>query len=381
MLLFARPTFMKLYSFLPLSFSILAAEVGAEGFVVSSLEQYSFQVGPDDLELRSYDGFDDIDGFDDVTGLTLSINGGTPEAIPFSTFYEAFKRGKNYDTLEEMLAERPIGATYTHTLSGTPSGSVTIASPNLPYAQGIPVDPVFTVSGATGVWVIGPNGVGKYYFNPDSVTDELTVTMNAYSAPTQGGHSVYGVFVNDITTEFENVGEYSSDLVADGEESPVPEQLVLTFTKDDPVNGGDGDPSTFGFSSGTRFEIEGEHVNIFGLSDSGLGQDVALKAFVYQTVTAFELLAVWPPASEFPIATDVEVDSVAMEGGEFMLNWRTTPDDAAVNVYKGTDLGNLGSWERVPAAIRRGSWADQSPPDGRGFYMVVPAASPWPPGS
>ena len=90
---------------------------GQGGFIASSLEQYNYQVGPGQLVLKSYDGFDEIteEFYPNVTGLSLSINGGTAENIPYDGFYGTYKRGKNYETLADMLAERPIGSTYTHT--------------------------------------------------------------------------------------------------------------------------------------------------------------------------------------------------------------------------------------------------------------------------
>ena len=352
------------------------APVLGQGFIVSSLEQYNYQVGDATVNLRSYDGFDEIDGFEDVTGLSLSINGQSPENIPFDTFYDAFKRGINYDTLNSMLAERPINATYTHNLTGSPSGSVTITAPGIPYANARPVNPIFTVSGVTGTWVIGPEGEGRFYFDP-TTTNSFTVTMNAYAATTQGSHYAYAAFVSDITNGFESIDAYSSDIVEAGEASPVPNQLTFTFTKGLGLDAGDAAPSTYGFGAGTRFEIEGEHVNIFGLSDAGLGEGIAFKAFVYQTVTAFQLVAVADPLSDFPIATEVEVIHTSSGANAFTLTWQTTPADAPVDVYRS---GNLVSWGNPVSEINlSGTYTEAIAPGSKGFFVVVPSGSLYPP--
>lgn len=347
-----------------------------EGFVTSSLEKYSLQVNESTLALRTYDGFDEIDGFDSVTGLSLSINGQPSENIPYDPFFEAFKRGVFYDTLDEMLAERPIDGDYTHTLTGTPSGSVTITAPNFPYADAIPVDPFFSFSGVSGTWAVGENGTGRLYFDP-ATTNTITITMNSYSATTQGGHHAYAVFVNEITNGFEFIDEYSSDLVVDGETPPVPANLAITFTKGLGADGDDDDPTTFGFKAGSRFELEGEHVNIFGLSDAGLGPDVGLKAFVFQTVTAFELIADPDPLADFPTATDIEVTGVTTREGSVVVGWQTTPADAAVDIYRSSDLVSWGS--PVSSINASGSYSEPIVPGSRGFFVAVPSGDPYPP--
>jgi hypothetical protein len=351
-----------------------------QGFVASSLEQYNYQVGDNQITLKSYDGFDDVDGFDNITGLSLSINGGTAENIPYDSFYEAFKRGRNYDTLAEMLAERPINGTYTHNLTGTPSGSVTITAPNVPYADGIPVNPVFTITGVSGKWGRDPNGVGRFFFDPATVTS-FTVSMNAYNASTQGGHYVYAVYVADITSGFNYLAEYSSDLVVDGETPPVPANLTLTFTKGLPLDGGDSDPSTFGFTDGTRFEIEGEHVNIFGLQDAGLGEG-SMKAFPYQTVTAFNIEADANPTASMPTATSIAIIDQAIGKPDnvtntFFMDWETTSVDAPVDVYRSVDLTNWGS--PVSELNQSGAYSEPITLDSRAFFVVVPAGTRYPP--
>ncbi len=350
--------------------------LSGQGLVVSSLEQYNFQIADNQITLRSYDGFDEIDGFENVTGLALSINGGAPENIPFDSFYGAFKRADNYETLQEMLAERPTDATYTHHLTGNPSGSVSITAPDVSYANGIPVNPVFTITGASGIWGRGPDGIGRFYFDPDS-TNSFIVSMNAYSVNTQGAHYASAVFVADISSGFNKIDEYSSDLIIAGETAPVPANLTLTFTKGLPLDAGDDDPTTFGFSAGSQFELEGEHVNIFGLSDAGLGPNIGLKAFVYQTVTAFQIVANADPVSLFPAATGIDIIKASPSAGMFTLNWESEPVNAPVDVYRSVDLV---SWGRPVSRINQaGGYAEPIVPGSKAFFVVVPAGTPYPP--
>ena len=350
-----------------------ASPLLGQGFVTSSLEQYNYQVGPNQLVVNTYDAFDEIsEDFTDVDSLAVSVNGGTADNIPFDPFYGTFKRAKNYDTLPEMLAERPINGTYVHTLTGTPSGAVTINAPNVPYLDGVPNHPVFTIAGVTGTWGRGANGVGRFFFDPDSVTS-FTVTMNAYNATTQGGHYVYAIYVADITAGFNYIEEYSSDLVVNGETPPVPANLTLTFTKGLPLDAGDSDPTTFGFNDGTRFEIEGEHVNIFGLSDAGLGTDVGLKAFPYQTVTAFNIEADANPEASMPVATSIAVTDKAIGAQDgvtdrFFLDWETSPEDSTVDVYRSEDLSN---WSLV-STLNQASTYSEPLTSSKAFFTVVP---------
>lgn len=344
---------------------------GQDGFFASSLEKYNYQVGDNQITLRSYDGFDDIDGFDEVTALSLSINGETAANIPYDPNYEAFKRGIKYNTLEEMLADRPIDGSYTHTLTGTPSGSVTITAPNVPYADGVPVNPIFTITGVTGTWGQGNSGQGIFYFNP-ATTTSFTVSMNAHSANTQGGHYAYGVFLRGSRIN----GEYSSGLVTNNESPPVPLNLTLTFTKGLDPDAGDEDPTTFGFDEDVRFEIEGEHMNIFGLSDAEIeGDVVGQKAFVYRAVTSFVIMAAASP--DHPVARSIEITEISTAANTFTLNWQTDPADAHVDVYRSEDLESWGF--PVSRGNHSGSYSEPITPDSKGFFVVVPTDARYPP--
>ncbi|MBC8039723.1 MAG: hypothetical protein H7Y06_04205 [Opitutaceae bacterium] len=263
------------------------------GGVFSSLEQYNYQVGDSTLALRSYDAFDELDDLPGVTSLTVAVNGGSAETIsPNPEYGNTFKRRQSWSTLNDMLAVRPIGATYTHTLGGTPSGVVSITAPNIPYEQAAPINPMFTITGATGTWGTGGNGQGIFYFNPASVNESFTVTMNTYAlreGGTQGGHFAYGLFVAHLNNGFNPIDELHSDLRDAGD--PI-NQFTLTFYKNRGIDGDDANAATYGFSAGTSFELEGEFVNIFDLNNAGTGAlEAHDKAFIYQTVTSLVLIA------------------------------------------------------------------------------------------
>ena len=262
------------------------------GGVFSSLEQYNHQTGDSELTLRSYDAFDELDGLPGVTSYTVAVNDDDPQTIDPNPEYDFdFKRRQSWDNLEDMLAARPIGATYTHELFGSPNGEVVIESPDVHYDDAIPVDPIFTISGATGDWAIDDEGHGIFYFDPTDVT-ELTITLNPYSlragaSGTPGEYLLSALFVAYLNEGFDAIDAVDTDLLEPGD--PL-DPLSITFTKGLPLDGGDGDPTTYGFSPGDWFELEGEHVNIFGLGEADGFEDV-YQGFVYQNVTSMVLAA------------------------------------------------------------------------------------------
>lgn len=277
--------------------------------VFSSLEQYNYQVGDATLALRSYDGFDDYSGPVDsngvsgVSGLTLSINGGPIETILYDPEREAFKRRKSWTSLEDMIAARPVDGAYTHTLSGAPSGPVTITAPGHAYADAIPANPLFTISGVNGTWSLGEGGAGIFTFDPRGVPS-FTITMNAYSDSLrpgfqQGDHYAYGMYVWGEVPDEDGLpfidSNYSSGLLASNVAEKV---LSITFYNGLPLDAGDGDPSTFGFSPGSSFEIEGELVNIFNFHTALVEGMPIENAFIYMTVTSLTLQAAPIPEPE-----------------------------------------------------------------------------------
>ena len=64
-----------------------------------------------------------------------------------------------------------------------------------------------SLNGVTGTWGRGTNGIGRFFFDPDSVTT-FTVEMNAYSANVEGDHYVYAVYVADISSGFNAISRF-----------------------------------------------------------------------------------------------------------------------------------------------------------------------------
>lgn len=269
-----------------LLFILTAATASAQG-VFSSVEQFNYQIGAETTALRDYEGFDELSDLPGVTGYTFSVNGSAPETITANPEFDgAFKRRLSYATLPEMLAARPVDGTYVHTLTGDPEEVVTITGPGILYETAIPVDPRFTFTGVSGVWTQDAEGMGVFNFDPTGITS-FTLTMNLFSASLIGDAFVSGISVAEIDGAFIAIDDVSSDIQLNGEAAT---QLSITFTQGLPVDGGDADPSTYGFELGSLFEIEGEFVNVFFEDGYGLDDDL-LAAFVYQNVTGFKIQA------------------------------------------------------------------------------------------
>ncbi|WP_083912965.1 PEP-CTERM sorting domain-containing protein [Rubritalea marina] len=301
---------------------LCSASTVSVGFF-SSVETYSYQTDESSSTIVSYDGFDDVSGpmdgeSDAFTGewipggeseyYGVKINGGVVDEIPYSTQYELWKRGHNYDTEAEMLAVRPVDATYTHVLhlkdedAGSPNFvdlEVDITAPDVAFNTALPANPTFSINGVDGVWSTGHDGIGVFTFDPTSVS-EFTVTMSLYNTTHQGTNYVYAATVGTIDGAYESVDQESSGILdvdpGDiGEALAEVNQITLTFTKGLAVNGGDTDATTYGFGNDSAFELEGEFVNAWIEDDAtaatALDVDEVTKGFVYQTVTSFQLRA------------------------------------------------------------------------------------------
>lgn len=270
----------------------------AEGFVASSSERFNLQVGESEVQLRSYDAFDELDDLAGVQSYSVSVNGGSFENIePNPDFGGAYKRKQSFSTLNELEAVRPQGGTYVHRIEiDNNFTDVTIQAPNVDYLSAIPINPIFTFSGVTGVWApnpYSPDGGSAFYFDPTGVTS-FTVTMNAY-ALLAGDSGVAGEhFVSELLMRLDS-GDPDSDFEAVGlgfhEQGDPTSELTLTFTQGVPPDGGEGSGDLeFGFSAGDSYEFEGEFVNIFGLAESDALDDV-YHAFIFQTVTNMTFVA------------------------------------------------------------------------------------------
>lgn len=280
-----------------LAFLLLPSLSLAEGFVVSSSERFNLQVGDAELQLRSYDAFDEIDDVNGVQSYSVNVGGEGFENIdPNPRFDYAFKRKQSFDTQAEMEAVRPQGGTYVHRLDfGNDNVTdITIVAPDITYDSAIPINPLFTISGVSGDWApnpYSPDGGYAFYFDPVGVTS-FTVTMNAYALLAgidgiQGDHFVTALF---ISYWGEETGEFEINEGLQDSGTPTGE-IVMTFTQGAPANGGAGSGDLeFGFSAGDSFEFEGEFVNIFDLTESTELDDV-FYAYVYQTVTTMNFFA------------------------------------------------------------------------------------------
>lgn len=260
------------------------------GYVVSSLEQYNYQTGSSASIVRSYDAFDELDDIPGVTGLTVQVNTGPVEHIAFDPFYNAYKRRQSWDSVAEMISARPEDAMIVHTLQGSPAGSVSILAPGIPYVDAVPVNPLFEIIGVNGYWTYDARGVGTFNFQVGAV-DSFTIRLNTYAAGTAGSQFFYSASVADVRNTYTRIDEqHSGVLLAGAPASP----LSMTFTRGLPLDGGDADPTTYGFDTDSFLELEGEFGNIFGLADAGLG-DGTQKAFVYQNNTSLLLHATVVP--------------------------------------------------------------------------------------
>jgi hypothetical protein len=262
-----------------------------DNYVIVSLEQFNYQTdSATPLTPVGYTAFASIEGFAGVTGTpTVAVNGGTAINLPqdpeISGLYEA---RDPRTSLSSLITDYPTNATYAFnfTHSGSPK-SVTITGPGGTFASKIPVTPVFTIAGATGTWSSGFEGIGV--FTVDSVINgtSFTVTLNAYSSSSPGGYYGFSTDVADISSGYTKIEEYGNGPVPDATPSTT---TTLTFFLNPSLNNGDTDPLTYGFGSGTRYEIEGGFSNILNLGDTGL-EDGSIKGFIFGNYTAFQLVA------------------------------------------------------------------------------------------
>lgn len=282
---------------------LLAALQSQAQFVNSSLEQYNYQVGDGSIEVRSYDGFDEFEDVATLPGFSqydFRVDGGAWETINYDVFYDAYKRGTEYPSLAAMLADRPENGTYEHriTWDNATTSTISLTGGTSVYADAIPNDPIFTMGGVTGgAWSRqgGEHNTGVFTFNPTQFADgqSFTVTLNTYVGDETGAGQASSVFVADITSSFNPIDDFALVNVPDwGLNDDLSAPIVLTFTKGaGPANAGDSDPLTFMFNDASRFELEGEHVNLLSLEDvngvAGLADGTVQKGFVYQTVTNF----------------------------------------------------------------------------------------------
>ena len=231
-----------------------------------------------------------------MTAATVSINSGPP--IPLINEGDFFEIEGGYGSVGEMETQVPSGGSYAFAITGGPNGSTTLTGPGGTYANNTTSTPVFSIAGVSGTWSIGAGGIGVFSFDPTTVASSFTITLNAYSSANPGSAYAYFASVANI-----NSGYTFIDEAGDG---PIPDTTpatatTLTFTKDLADNAGDGDASTYGFVSGSVFEIEGGFFNVLGLTNTSFG-DGSQQAFVVGQTTRFQLQAIPEPSSFATIA-------------------------------------------------------------------------------
>jgi hypothetical protein len=241
-------------------------------FVTVALENHNLQNGanttaPDGTVF--YATVEDVAG---VTGATVSATAGTlttPAGLADDGDY--FELEENRANIPTLLTDFPLGATYTINTTGL-TGTATITGPGGSYADYAPVVPKFTISGATGVW-----SNGHIALNP---TSSFSITLNNYSVTNSGGNYAWYLNVGDSSDGYTELGEVSGD-------SGTYVAPTFTFTAGAPLDGGDADLTTYGFTAGSQFYFEAGFFNIIGLTNSAIAG--AQQAFVAGSTTGFSM--------------------------------------------------------------------------------------------
>lgn len=264
----------------------------ARGQIVAiTLEEHNRQTGTSTTSTTEYVGYATIEDVDGVTGGTVSSPSGL--SADLETDGSIHEYSVSHSTASGLTTAFPLNADYTLTATGDTSGDVIINGPGGAFADYKPTTTIFTISdGVTGTW-----SGSTFSFNPSGVTS-FTVTIGSYEATSPGGH--YGSFfqVADVTGTYTEIGEVGTGPDVYTTPFTPPEALVFTFTNGAALDGGDDDDSTYGFTAGTRLELEAGFFNVIGLTDSGLG-DVgdADKAFMIGSTTSFTLAAIPEPST------------------------------------------------------------------------------------
>lgn len=271
----------------------------SDSLITVALEQHNYQTGAATVavEPNGYVTYASVENIPSVTSATLSINAGGATSIPLedSNFYEL---QNSYATSGALTAAYPTNATYTFNITSSspgsaPSGSTTITGPGGTFAGNLPVTPLFSFGGVSGTWSLQGN-VGVFTFNPASVTS-FTISLTAYNATNKGGYYGSYVDVSDVNNSYTEVDEAGEGPTSDATASTA---TTLTFTKDLAANGGDADPLTYGFVSGSSYYIEGGLFNVFNLDNTTLTNGAGIQqAFVFGQTTGFILQAIPEPST------------------------------------------------------------------------------------
>ncbi len=282
---------MQKHALTSLAFLAATTFASGQGLLFTSLEQFNRQTSASVVTAYDYVAFATVENLPSVTGATFSINGGTATTMPLDG--DLYELRTSYANPSALTAAYPANVGYSFVLSGTPAGTVNVNSPTGTFANNLPITPLFTLAGVSGTWSV-QNNVGVFSFNPSGVTS-FTISLNAYNASNKGGH--YGSFIGvaDIQNGFTEIDDAGIGPIAD---SVTPAAITATFTPGLAANS-DGSDLTYGFVSGSRYEIEGGLFNIFNLAtaDGAVGGTGAQEGFIYGQTTSFILHAIPEPAT------------------------------------------------------------------------------------
>ena len=242
--------------------------------VISAYYEEFTQIGAASTESTGYKLTHELDGFDSVTHATVQAGSGTVLTYNPLDSDGYTEQETEYNSKSEMLADAPLGTTFTHTIDGD-IVSITAPTANT-YEQYMPSAPIVTITGVTGTWQKDENGLGTFYFDPADVVGSFTITVGGMSGAEGGVKYNSYALVGLLDGGYQELGDLTEGIL----DTP-PGPLDLTFTKGAAADAGDSDESTYGFTAGDVFEIETAHTNV-ALLDT-VGEDEKLQLFVSET--------------------------------------------------------------------------------------------------
>lgn len=275
--------------------SLTVAQAQSEPpLILISQEQVNTQTGAATSVVTEYAFYAEANNVT-ATAVSLTVNGGAPLALSSgeagSWKYSVLNTTPSQSAIESAF---PGDGTYVVGVTNGGTTAVSITGPGAnTFAAYRPITPLFTFAGVTGTWSVDGSGHGVFTYDPNSIATSFTVTINTYSATTSGGNIGYFMSVADVANGYNSVGEAGAGPVADNAFSAP----TFTFTKGLAADAGDADELTYGFVSGSSYQLEAGFYNVIGLADSELTGTTDQKAFIYGNSTSFTLQAIPEPAT------------------------------------------------------------------------------------
>lgn len=313
----------QLLSWIGLSTLAAPAFCAVTSGILTSVEVFNDQTGPGTVAVREYLAFDEAYEYSDetqyITSMQLTISSGNQANTPISVianpaYNNDIKRRESFTTSADMLARRPLDATYTFAVNGNASETISIQGPgstDVTFEKALPEAPVFSflrgTSGSTalaGTWsTIG----GRSVFSFDASTvGPFRVHMSDAVMAAVGERFEYRFAVADVTNGYSSLQNGTDENGAwgptSGPDAIVYDGLDLTFFKGAASDKSDTDSTTFGFTPGRYYQIEGEFFNHFNLTDNGSVEG----AFVFGSTTSMVFYAAAiPEPSSYAVASGV----------------------------------------------------------------------------